>query len=170
MTCSHLAADLNFSRYCERRLSCPGRSIRVQVVAWVQEGKRKSVNHDHHERMITDDKLNSPCHFWLCMERCCQWWRSVSVCTFLTTAAKTWNRRSLTTHISLASAKHPLLDNVAVYNTLQLHGLTRLKMRVFPESHSPTSSTALLTVLLVRKYFRNTEIDSNVWLKHPVVH
>ena len=38
-----------------------------------------------------------------------------------------------------------------------LHPLTRLKRRVFPESHSPTSSTALLTVLLVRKYFRKTE-------------
>jgi len=30
-------------------------------------------------------------------------------------------------------------------------------MRVFPESHRPTSSTALRTVLLVRKYFRKTK-------------
>lgn len=35
--------------------------------------------------------------------------------------------------------------------------LTRENRTVFPESHSPTRRTALLTVLLVRKYFRNTE-------------
>lgn len=51
----------------------------------------------------------------------------------------------------LASAEHPMIDNV------EMHQLTRLKRRVFPESHSPTSSTALLTVLLERKYFRNTK-------------
>lgn len=31
---SHLAADLNFSRYWGRRPSCPGRSMRVQVLPW----------------------------------------------------------------------------------------------------------------------------------------
>lgn len=35
---SHLAADLNFSRYWCRRLSCPGRSIRVQVFFCPGEG------------------------------------------------------------------------------------------------------------------------------------
>lgn len=30
----HLAADLNFSRYWGRRPSCPGRSMRVQVLPW----------------------------------------------------------------------------------------------------------------------------------------
>lgn len=38
--------------------------------------------------------------------------------------------------------------------------LTRLNRRVFPESHSPTRRTALLTVLLVRKYLRNTEKET----------
>lgn len=38
--------------------------------------------------------------------------------------------------------------------------LTRLNKRVFPESHSPTRRTALLTVLLVRKYLRNTEKET----------
>lgn len=44
----------------------------------------------------------------------------------------------------------------ATWRRLQWFQLTRLNRRVFPESHSPTSSTALRTVLLVRKYFRNT--------------
>lgn len=33
---THLAADLNFSTYCGRRLSCPGRSIRVQLLPCTQ--------------------------------------------------------------------------------------------------------------------------------------
>lgn len=40
--CSHLAADLNFSRYWWRRLSCPGRSIRVQVLPWIKGGRVNS--------------------------------------------------------------------------------------------------------------------------------
>lgn len=41
--------------------------------------------------------------------------------------------------------------------TFWFHQLTRLNRRVLPESHSPTRSTALRTVLLDRKYFTNTE-------------
>ena len=54
---SHLAADLNLSRYWERRLSCPGRSIRVQVLHWIQVGEGTTINYckPHScERMIKD--------------------------------------------------------------------------------------------------------------------
>lgn len=66
-------------------------------------------------------------------------------------------------HAAVSSAEGPLTDNVAI----KLHPLTRLKRRVFPESHSPTSSTALRTVLLVRKYFRKTERRKQGAIKQP---
>lgn len=90
-SCSHLAADLNFSRYWGRRLSWPGRSMRVQVLPCRRSGeKQRCESHPHTSYFCPPTVLNSPCHFWLCMEHCCQWWRSVSAWTFQTAAANTW--------------------------------------------------------------------------------
>lgn len=90
-SCSHLAADLNFSRYWGRRLSWPGRSMRVQVLPCRRSGeKQRCKSHPHTSYFCPPTVLNSPCHFWLCMEHCCQWWRSVSAWTFQTAAANTW--------------------------------------------------------------------------------
>lgn len=156
-SCSHLAADLNFSKYWGRRLSCPGRSIRVQVLPWTQGVRIKYKPCSSWKNENSNNlSFNLPCHFWLCMGHCCLWWRSVSAWTFLTAAAKNMKKHTIwVMHLSNVSQASCNRHHGAGNHIL--HPLTRLKRRVFPESHSPTSSTALLTVLLVRKYFRKTE-------------
>lgn len=156
-SCSHLAADLNFSKYWGRRLSCPGRSIRVQVLPWTQGVRIKYKPCSSWKNENSNNlSFNLPCHFWLCMGHCCLWWRSVSAWTFLTAAAKNMKKHTIwVMHLSNVSQASCNQHHGAGNHVL--HPLTRLKRRVFPESHSPTSSTALLTVLLVRKYFRKTE-------------
>lgn len=63
LSCPHLAADLNFSRYWGRRLSCPGRSIRVQVLPWTQERQGTAVTLAPHCWMMRKRLKNSPCRF-----------------------------------------------------------------------------------------------------------
>lgn len=55
-----------------------------------------------------------------------------------------------------SNASASALTLTLTLQTPHLRLLTRVNRRVLPESHSPTRRTALLTVLLLRKYFRNT--------------
>lgn len=100
----------------------------------------------------------SPGRFLLCMEHYCQWWRSGCAWTSLTVAVKHQRDIIIIIIVIILLARQTARDwqrwRLMTFQQIQL---TLLKRRVFPESHSPTSSTALLTVLLVRKYFRNTE-------------
>lgn len=139
--CSHLAADLNFSRYWWRRLSCPGRSIRVQVLPWIKEGGKLT-------HVPYQENINRRYTYPVTLNFI---WSTVVGDGGLCALELSWQQLSNIERIT--SGQRSAFVRLDCNPQL----LTRENRTVFPESHSPTRRTALLTVLLVRKYFRNTE-------------